>query len=463
MDEDYLALIGLVEEYKSHSEKADAEILRLKKVLIRQNESREVWEAERSQHFALLRDMEESMIHMDHELADARTQLADREENIARMRFEIKHAVQVERDATGSVSLQLSATKDETRRLRSANDGLRNYTEELEATVNEQQSSLVDLRHYASELEGMAGVAPRVWTKHAQQPKPARSASLSPKASISDGKTLLPLQRTRGSSSADIDVISDIDVEIADYSISERRGAAHSDVPRNSGEHKDRANTPPPSKGKNLAKEAALAALARADAVRPISNRGDGSFGFQLRSPTPEKASKGKSPGSMEKWAYTREEISSGVVPGVKSVSLPPPPPPPLESPSRSIASPPKKPSHTSKPPVTELLPISPSKWSTRDAMPASSSRSESKYSGIPHQVYEDKTSRSYGLLETSDRERDNYSSFRDDSDTDDAAGEKEQRGSEVRHKEYSSRARVDAGTPRRRFKQPKSALTLRA
>jgi len=454
MDDNYLALIALVEEYKSHSEKSDTEIVRLQKEIIRLNESREFWEIEHAQHLALVRDMEESMIHMDQDLANARAQLAKRDEEINRMRFEIKRTLQIEKDSMGSVSLQLSATKDETRRLKSTNDELRNYAEELEATVNEQQSSWLDLRHYISELEVMAGVAPRVWAlKQPNQPLTTRSGSC-PKSSINDSMTLLSPCQTRGASvTDDNDVISDIDIEIAD-SIPERHGV-RTDAP-----HKDGANTPPHNKAKLLAKEAALAALERADAVRPISNRGDGSFGFQRLPPTTEKTTV-KSPGSVEKWVYTREELSNGVGSGIKIAILPPPPP--IESPLRSNESPSKKPAMANQPPRSDRLPITASKWSIRDAiMPISPSRSESKYSGSPRQMYEDKGSRSYGFsrIEASDRHLE--LSFRDDSDTDDAA-ERKQRDSEIRHKEYSSRARMEAGSPRRRFRQPKSAPTLRA
>jgi hypothetical protein len=398
--------------------------------------------------------MEESMIHMDHELSNARMQVAERDEEIDRMRFELQLSLKNESDTMGSVSLQLSATKDETRQLRSANDSLRNYVEELEATVNEQQSSLLDLRHYVSELEIMAGVAPRVWAStRTNQQQSAKSGTSSPRSSFNDDKALHPPNQTRGASFTDaVDVISDIEVEISE-TIPEKRGL-------HKGEYKDGPSTPRSHKGKLLAKEAALAALERVDSVRPISNRGDGSFGFQLLSPTTDKSTTGKSPASVEKWAYTREEISNSG--GSSGKSLLPPPPP--DSLTRSPGSPPKKPSIANKPSRNALQPITASKWSSRDTAPVSP-RSESKYSGSPRQVHEDKkASRNYGMNggNASDRRQDYREVVsRDDSDTDDGVGEKTRREGEVRHKEHSSRARV--ASPKRHFKQPKSAPTLRA
>ena len=67
-----------------------------------------------------------------------------------------------------------------------------------------------------------------------------------------------------------------------------------------------------------------------------------------------------------------------------------------------------------------------------------------------------------YSGGDASDRRRD-YRELvvRDDSDTYSGAGEKTKRESEVRHTEHNSRAR--AASPKRHFKQPKSAPTLRA
>ena len=64
MDSEYIALIQLVEEYKSHCHSADDEIMKLRSHVEKKNDLLQSNE----QKLSLWHEMEESVIHMDQEI-----------------------------------------------------------------------------------------------------------------------------------------------------------------------------------------------------------------------------------------------------------------------------------------------------------------------------------------------------------------------------------------------------------
>ena len=69
MDEEYIQdLISLVEEYKIHGEKADAQLLALRSQVSNLEDENSRWRADNAHRSSLWREMEESVVHMDQEV-----------------------------------------------------------------------------------------------------------------------------------------------------------------------------------------------------------------------------------------------------------------------------------------------------------------------------------------------------------------------------------------------------------
>ena len=334
MDAEYVELVLLLEEYKSHSEAADAEIARLRNNAILNAEKLAHAEADHQHCLNLMQEMEESVVHMDQEVSSARAELAERDEEIAKLQLELLQQKRNVKATVGSGSLQLSSAKDETRKLQATNVRLRAQLEELESTLNRQQSLLLDNNHISP-----TGAKNNVRTPE----KPARVMPSSPS----------PLKL----SMLDV-VVSDIELSEAECVSKDPKFLHTKDSPSRTGRNSSRSSHRNAANGDNLssvksaernviAREAAHAALEREDAVRPIINRRDGSFGL---SPTKVKAS----PTTAEKWAYTQEDLLNDRSTFGKHQS----PPLPLRLATYDTTGATASPTH---------LPIHASKWSSRD------------------------------------------------------------------------------------------------
>jgi hypothetical protein len=285
MDSDYLDFIHLIEEYKSHSENADAEIAMLRRKCDRA-------EAESAHSIALLREMEDNVIYMDQEMSALRKLVTERDDEIITLQFELQQAKRNEKVTAGSGSLQLSTAKEESRVLRIANERLREQIDELEYTLNRQQSLLIEsncadpgaMNLLSSEKRSTATISTRNISSPESSPKIPSPIKLT-SVDILMGDTEVSEPEHVGSSARQESSVS-LDRMVR----SPRKLTIASKI--KSGEKT------------SIAKEAAYAAIERENSVRPIVNRRDGSFGLspsRIKSP----------PSSIEKWAYAPQELTN--------------------------------------------------------------------------------------------------------------------------------------------------------
>ncbi len=419
MEEDYVALVGLVEEYKLHNDVINASLRKINKEMLALSEKYELLQTDHALQSNMMRELEDTVMHMDQELLLANQQLSLKSEESLKLHNDLESSSKTKKDIMLSSTIQLNAAKDEITRLTVANERLRKKTDHLESTVNDQYIALYDMQKYVAELEAIAGVDPRFPEKKLKSPSRSSVSAYVQQASEQNTKilnaplTVLPIN---GATLAQLDIISDVEDT---RSVEAVRKA------------------PAPAEPHPLAADAARAALSRADAVRAISNRGDGSFGFKIKSaspasnagegvPTPHRDS-AKAPGSAQKWAYTREDLLA------EAEALPAPPGRPQE---RDLA-------------TILMFAQSPNARVARTSAPESPnpSRACSTVNDIHFAWYGD----------GADGDEGGGTAGR--GDIDGAAAT-----SEVRHKEGSSRLKNEPVSPKRRFRQPKGAsTTLRA
>jgi hypothetical protein len=226
---------------------------------------------------------------MDQEISALRKSVTERDEEISQLQFELQQAKRNEKLTAGSGSLQLSTAKDESRMLRIANERLREQIDELEYTLNQQQSILIESNYAAPNA-----------TKHLFAGKRSQLTNSSKSVTAPD---ILP-------SSPSPIKLSSLDIVMGDTEVSEPehvRSIARQESPVSPDcidrSPRNRSNEIKFGARSSIAKEAANAATERENSVRPIVNRRDGSFGL---SPTRIKTP----PSSVEKWAYSPKELT---------------------------------------------------------------------------------------------------------------------------------------------------------
>ena len=296
--DDYVGeLVALVEEYKIHNDQIQKELSKAKEEVAHLLEERLQLQEEETQRASLWKEMEESIMNMDYEVRHARLDITNRDAIIEDLKHELIIAKQNERSRVGSQVLLHSATKDELKRIRAHNDKLQIYIEEMEQTVCTQHTDLLDMKHYIKELEDLSGKPHRQFlaTKNVIEHSKNQSFIVQQEISCSPGSI-----KTEESKP---DAISDIDVDIG---------------------HSNSCESPVATQ--TLATAVAKVARERLkpDTVLPISNRGDGSYGY----PSPKSGKiRSKSMQDEERWAYPSPN------------SLPPAPPKSYASKSQRVFS----------------------------------------------------------------------------------------------------------------------------
>ena len=274
MQDEFVALINLVEEYKAHCTSADADIRMLRAHIDELNDKISSYEHKN----ALWQEMEESVVHMDREMASIKRELVSRNLEVEELQEQLYRSQQSEKSMSGSISVQHSATKDDLNRALIKNEILQTNNDELEELLSAQQSDMIEMKFYIKELESSSYNIPQTFGSNPYHSynkirSDFKRESLGKKSATDHIKYHSLRSPTSPSKPATVSDI-DIDVGIESYGSNKKSNYYH--------------ESPLPAKAIAVAAAAAARQLAQPDQVKNINNRGDGSFGF----PSPRRKKK---------------------------------------------------------------------------------------------------------------------------------------------------------------------------